>query len=169
MLLGLFISVFTFAISIHAQLRGGGPKCITCPQCMVCDPKAGCQYSNFGSCLTTNKKKGVCYYGNCTTTIKLPKTPLSICKTYEIPSMQIVNEMNGLGCSLPGALINSFCVNGQCLPFVDAFNVLGQNIGCNFFPDNTMCDSNGVFTDGERCVSGLCTMPYNPQNNTCKA
>lgn len=145
--------------------KGGNAKCTVCPQCTVCNPLMGCQYENFGACKNNYGKPGVCYYGVCNTTLKVPRAPLPKCKSYDITKIpvQIVNDINGLDCSTFGSIFKSVCISGKCTPFVDGFDLLGKNVGCALSADGTMCDTNGIFTDGEVCKGGLCTMPVNPQ------
>jgi hypothetical protein len=147
-------------------MKGGTAKCTVCPQCTVCNPFMGCQYVNFGGCKNKVGKAGVCYYGNCNTTLKVPKTPLPVCKTYDITQnpVKIVNGINGLDCSTLGSIFGSVCISGRCTPFVDGFDQMGFNTGCLIASNGTICDTNGIFTDGEVCMGGLCTMAINPQN-----
>ena len=158
--------VFIFSYVSLSNAKGGGAKCSVCPQCMVCNPLLGCQYSNFGICKNTLGKNGYCYYGNCNTNIIVPKVALPLCKTYEIGfnnTLKLVNDINGLDCSTFGSIFKSSCISGICTPFVDGFDLLGNNVGCKLSSNGIMCDTNGVFTDGEVCMNGLCTMPLNPQ------
>jgi hypothetical protein len=164
MFYSLILYMLNFSTLVNA--KGGAAKCTVCPQCTICDPLLGCQYQNFGSCKNNLGKTGICYYGTCNTTLKVPSTPLPKCKTYDITKnpVQIVNNINGLDCTTFGSIFKSACISGVCTPFVDGFDLLGNNAGCMLSANGVMCDTNGVFTDGEVCKNGLCTMPANPQN-----
>lgn len=159
----LFLSSFVFA--------RGGNKCLTCPSCMVCDPLVGCVYDNFTPCLT-NKVKGLCFNGVCNTTISnVVKSKPPVCKTYAFKttlingthklSSALVDEINGLSCTKLGALLESVCIKGACTPYVLAIDKFGGATGCKGLPNGFMCDTNSVFTDGEQCSNGTCTMPEN--------
>jgi hypothetical protein len=159
------ILLYTLTFASMSNAKGGGSECTVCPQCTVCNPLMGCQYENFGACKNKYGKPGVCYYGVCNTALKVPKTPLPKCKTYDITKkpVQITNSINGLDCTTPGSIFHSVCISGKCTPIVEGFDLLGQNVGCMLAADGTLCDTNGIFTDGEMCINKLCTMPINPQ------
>lgn len=156
--------------------KGGAGKCTTCPSCMICDPLIGCIYDNFTPCTSgTNNIKGYCLNGNCNTTIgafsNLPKPP--ICKTYKFTrtvingttklSASLINNFNGLSCTKPGAILESICIKGACTPYVIAIDLLGNPTGCNGLPDGFLCDTNTIFTDGEKCINQKCIMPIEPE------
>jgi hypothetical protein len=159
--------------------KGGAPKCATCPSCMICDPLIGCTYDNFSPCVTSgvNNIKGYCLNGNCNTTIgafsNLPKPP--ICKTYKFTrtvvngtsklSVNLINNFNGLSCTKPGAILESVCIKGSCTPYVIAIDLLGNPTGCNGLPDGFLCDTNMIFTDGEKCINQKCVMPNEPDTS----
>jgi len=162
---------------LEVVIAKGGIKCSTCPPCMICDQLVGCVYDNFSQCLTTNNKKGYCLNGGCNTTIakvgKLIKPP--ICNTYKFTSTVVngtekmtyttVPDINGVSCTKLGALLESVCINGKCTPYAKAISIFGDPTGCNGLPDGFLCDTNFVFTDGEKCINGVCVMPENP--NSC--
>lgn len=135
---------------------------------MICDSLIGCVYDNFSNCINTNKK-GLCLNGVCNTTIVsavLSKPPL--CKTYKFSLdvqkrvvSTLVNDINGISCTKPGALLESVCYNGICTPYVNGVDKVGQLTGCRGLPDGFMCDTNFVFTDGEKCINQMCIMPEN--------
>ncbi len=163
----LFFVLFSFFVDAR-----GGSKCLTCPSCMVCDPLIGCVYDNFTHCLD-NKINGYCINGYCNTTIgrmSLKKPP--VCKSYKIVNMtlasggtklsaRLINDINGLSCTQVGAIMESACINGVCTPYTLGIDKVGQPTGCQGLPDGFMCDTNGVFTDGEKCLSQKCVMPSN--------
>lgn len=161
-----------FFLSGYVFARGGN-KCILCPSCMVCDPLVGCVYDNFSKC-TVNKVKGYCTNGSCNTTIGvLSITKPAVCKTYKFTNVTVngvdtlkrttVDDINGLSCTTPGALLESVCIKGTCTPYTLAIDKLGKPTGCNGMPDGFMCDTNAVLTDGEVCMNQKCVMPENPQ------
>lgn len=158
--------------SVYA--KGGTPKCTTCPSCMVCDPLIGCTYDNFSQC-TNNNWKGFCVNGFCNTTIgNIPLVKPPACKTYRFTRVMVngtakiatamVNDINGLSCTKLGAILESVCIKGVCTPYTLGIDRLGQPTGCQGLPDGFLCDTNMVFTDGERCVNQKCVMPDNPQS-----
>jgi hypothetical protein len=169
-------SIIVLAVLCMSKIVGakGGVKCSTCPMCMICDQLVGCVYDNFLPCLTVTNKKGYCVNGNCNTVLakinNLPKPP--ICKTYKFTttvvngtqklSYTIVNDINGISCTKIGALLESVCMNGKCTPYAKAISIFGDPTGCNGLPNGFLCDTNFVFTDGEKCMNGKCVMPDIP-------
>lgn len=156
--------------------KGGTPKCVVCPPCMVCDQFIGCVYNNFTPCLVNNAK-GYCINGGCNTTIgNLTLTKPPICKTYKISKVVVnnttkyttstVNDINGLSCTQPGAILESVCMKGTCTPYTLGIDRLGNPTGCRGFPDGFLCDTNFVFTDGEKCINQNCVIPEN-SNTLC--
>jgi hypothetical protein len=129
-------------------------------------------YDNFSPCTTPGKVKGLCLYGTCNTTIaNVVKTKPPVCKSYAFKSSVVngtkkisavlVDEINGVSCTKLGAAIESVCIKGACTPYVLAVDKLGGATGCKSFPNGFMCDTNAVFTDGEECINGTCTIPEN--------
>lgn len=171
MLLGILLGYLIYVGNVICK---GGVKCITCPPCMICDPLVGCTYDNFAKC-TSNKLSGYCINGSCNTTIgnlKILKPP--VCKTYSIVNNSVnginktivktIDDINGLSCTKVGAILESVCIKGVCTPYTLGVDRLGQPTGCVGLPDGFLCDTNMVFTDGEKCVNQKCVMPDNPQN-----
>lgn len=167
----LFLTL-PFLITILA--KGGAPKCTSCPNCMTCDPLIGCIYDNFLPC-TNNNLKGFCLNGLCNITIgniQLTKPP--VCKTYSFSRISIngtikiattvVNNINGLSCTKPGAILESVCIKGTCTPYTLGIDLFGNPTGCQGLPNGFMCDTNSVFTDGEYCFNQKCVMPENSQS-----
>jgi hypothetical protein len=113
-------------------------------------------------CKTSTGIGGVCYFGLCNTQIQLPTTPPPICKMYRCTPgapCSLVNQADGTDCTTPGAAFHSVCMTGVCKLVVDGLNKAGQNTGCWLVKDNTLCDTNGIFTDGEICINNVCTRP----------
>jgi hypothetical protein len=154
-----------------------GVKCSTCPPCMICDQFVGCVYDNFSQCLAVGNKKGFCLNGVCD--IKLAKVgnlvKPPICNTYKFKSTIIkgvekityttIPGINGIDCTKPGAILEAVCINGVCTPYVPAVTIFGDATGCIGLPDGFLCDTNDIFTDGEKCIKGKCVMPDIP--NSC--
>ena len=165
-------SLLIIFINISSILtKGGAPKCIVCPPCMICDAFIGCTYDNFTPC-TNNNLKGFCVNGSCNTTIgNIQLSKPQTCKTYKFStifvngtrkiSTSIVNDINGLSCTKPGAILESVCMKGSCTPYTLGIDKLGNPTGCKGLPDGFMCDTNFVFTDGEKCINEKCVMPDN--------
>ena len=164
----LFIIIVFFNVVFS---KGGAPKCTSCPSCMICNPLIGCTYDNFLPCTTgVNNIKGYCVNGSCNTTIgafiNLQKPP--ICKTYKFTrnvtkiSANLANDLNGLSCTKFGAILESVCIKGTCTPYTIAIDLTGNPTGCNGLPDGFMCDTNMLFTDGEKCINQKCVMPTDP-------
>lgn len=152
----------SFCVLNKVECRGGAPKCSTCPSCMKCNPLIGCVFDNYQSCVTPDGKfKGTCFRGICDTKLKVPSIP-PICKVWHCNiknNCTLGNEVSGIDCTPTGSLVNYACFSGKCKPFVDGLDKLGNNVGCQFFIQGTLCDTNGVLTDGEICVNGLCVYP----------
>jgi hypothetical protein len=166
----IFIMMLVFVEVVFA--KGGAGKCVTCPTCMICDPLIGCIYDNFTPCIVgVNNTKGYCVNGGCNTTIgafvNLPKPP--ICKTYKFTrtiingtskmSVSLASDLNGLSCTKVGAILESVCIKGTCTPYVIAIDLTGNPTGCNGLPNGFLCDTNMLFTDGEKCINQKCVMP----------
>ena len=176
----MFKILLTIGILLEVVVaKGGVGKCVTCPSCMICDALIGCTYDNFSPCTVgVNNTNGYCVNGGCNTTIgafvNLPKPP--ICKTYKFTrtvvngtarmSASVANDINGLSCTKPGAILESICMKGGCTPYTLAIDKTGNPTGCNGLPDGFLCDTNMVFTDGEKCVNQKCVMPTEP-NSLC--
>ena len=160
---------------VSVTSKGGAGKCAVCPSCMVCDPLIGCMYDNFSPCTGTSNLKGYCINGSCNTTIG--NTVLSkpaVCKTYKLTRVvtngvvkfttTLVNDINGLSCTTVGAALESVCVKGTCTPYTLGIDKFGNPTGCSGLPDGFMCDTNQVFTDGEKCINQKCVMPSDLQS-----
>lgn len=144
------------------------PTCpLRCPSCTKCDPKKGtCTLArDFVTCTKTGVA-GVCFAGTCNTQLSLPATKASNrCQTYTCPPSGVCNLItapDGSDCTPISATgYESICLKGTCqriwlglgeeMPF--------QNIGCVGKPNGVTCDTNHVYTDGERCFSGVCRFP----------
>ena len=162
---------------LKVVIAKGGVKCSTCPPCMLCDQLVGCVYDNFSPCLALGNKKGYCLNGICDVKLgqiaKLPKPP--ICNTYKFNTTLVngkpkisyttVSGINGISCTKVGAILESVCMNGKCTPYVNAITIFGDATGCMGLPDGFLCDTNFVFTDGEKCINERCVMPDVP--NSC--
>jgi len=148
------------------EKRAKKPKtCPVCKACQKCDAKRGVcvGVTTFETC-TSGTTSGICYAGVCNTkvTLPVPTTSLPECKTYRCPrsgTCSIVNAANGLECGDPNADVHSYCLRGQCTPFIEALNKQLKNVGCWLVKDNTRCDTNEVFTDTEVCVNNVCVRP----------
>lgn len=165
-------SILFFILLSEVLSKGGAPKCISCPSCMICDPLIGCTYDNFSPC-TNIDKKGYCVNGFCNTTIvnSVPFKP-PVCKTFKFTrtvvngtskiTTSLANNINGLSCTQLGAILESVCIKGVCTPYTLGIDRLGQPTGCRGLPNGFMCDTNFVFTDGEKCMNETCVMPSDP-------
>lgn len=171
-----FKPLLAIILSVSVVYGKGGVKCSSCPPCMICDQFIGCTYDNFSPCLNNNLK-GFCVNGACNTTIGslvLSKPPM--CKTYTFSRVivnnvskittTLVNDINGLSCTKPGALFESACIKGVCTPYTIGVDRLGNPSGCVGLPNGFLCDTNGVLTDGEKCINQKCVMPGNA-NTLC--
>lgn len=142
-----------------------------CPSCTKCDPWKGlCLLPrDFVTCKTINNQPGLCYAGTCKTNLQLLPSvqPLGLCQTYDCNSSGVctfTNKIDGTDCtqqSQVGAKTPYVCSQGACRQVVIGLTDLPpwRNIGCTGLPDNTPCDTNNVFGDGEVCIRGICTFP----------
>jgi hypothetical protein len=159
MLLSLITLFISTVITQTCPLR--------CPSCTKCDPKKGtCTLArDFVTCTKTGVA-GVCFAGTCNTQISLPgSSTTNKCQTYSCPVSGVCSLMiapDGTDCTpLSATTYESICLAGVCqriwLGVTDAMPF--QNTGCIGKPDNSVCDTNHVFTDGERCIDGVCRFP----------
>jgi hypothetical protein len=139
---------------------------LKCPACTKCDPKKGtCTVARDFVLCTRNAVPGVCFAGTCNTKISLPGAATSNkCQTYSCPASgtcTLITAPDGSDCTPLNVAYESVCLQGTCqriwLGVTDAMPY--QNTGCVGKPDNALCDTNHVFTDGERCVGGVCRFP----------
>jgi hypothetical protein len=139
---------------------------LKCPACTKCDPKKGtCTVArDFVSC-TRNAVPGTCFAGTCNTQLSLPAVKASNrCQTYSCPvsgTCSLVTSADGSDCTPLNVAYESICLSGTCqrLWLGIGEEMPYQNIGCVGKPDNSACDTNHAFTDGERCVGGVCRFP----------
>jgi hypothetical protein len=142
-----------------------GQTCpVRCPSCTKCDPKKGtCTVArDFVTC-TKNSFPGVCFAGLCNTQLSLPVIrAANKCQTYSCPvfgTCSLITAPDGTDCTPSTATTyESVCLSGVCqrvwlgvgedMPF--------QNIGCVGVPDGSVCDTNHLLIDGEKCVGGVC-------------
>jgi hypothetical protein len=73
-----------------------------------------------------------------------------------------ITAPDGTDCTPTNALEwESICISGTCsrifLGVGEEFPL--QNIGCLGKPNGALCDTNHVYTDGEKCVNGVCRFP----------
>lgn len=140
---------------------------LRCPACTRCDEKKGtCTVPrDFVTCSKSNVP-GVCFAGTCNTQISLPASKASNkCQTYSCPqtgTCSLITAPDGTDCTPTNALEwESICISGTCsrifLGVGEEFPL--QNIGCLGKPNGALCDTNHVYTDGEKCVNGVCRFP----------
>jgi hypothetical protein len=140
---------------------------LKCPSCTKCDTKKGtCTLARDYVTCTKSGAAGVCFAGTCNTKISLPGLPTTNrCQTYSCPVTGVctlITAPDGTDCTpLSATGYESICVSGTCqrvwLGVTDVIPF--QNTGCIGKPDNAVCDTNHVFTDGERCIGGVCRFP----------
>lgn len=158
---------FIFVLSLIGSVLSQVVCPAKCPSCTKCDPKKGtCSLPrDFVTC-TKNALPGVCFAGTCNAQLTLPLVKASNkCQTYTCPvsgECTLITAPDGFDCTPTGVEYTSSCISGVCQRLYDAFVLEGfplKNTGCNGKPDGSLCDTNHVVTDGEKCIGGICKYP----------
>lgn len=155
------LSLLTLFSQVYAQ------SCpLKCPSCTKCDPKKGtCSLArDFVTC-TKGGIAGVCHAGTCNTQLTLPVLrATNRCQTYTCPPSgvcKLITAPDGFDCTPLNVDYESVCMSGTCqrvwlglgeeMPF--------KNIGCVGKVDGSVCDTNHLLSDGEKCNGGVCKFP----------